>query len=253
MSIDLSKIQKSQITTNISGMNFLIYGQPKVGKTTLAANIEGALFLATEQGQHFVSVKKIDLTDWKQVAEIGQALTTQKDHGIKTLVIDIADLFFKLCEKYIMDKHQVEHPSDLTFGKGYAFVRDEFTRMVTKLNATGVGLVFISHAKEKTIKTKAAEWTTMATSMTGQAQDVIHGLCDIILYCYIDDEGKRLMRTKPTKYILAGDRSTKLPAIMPMDFKLLTNLLNGKEDKLDDKEIQNKMKTQANKQPELGV
>lgn len=248
MSIDLSKIEKSKTATDIHSMNILIYGQPKVGKTTLASKIEGALFLATEQGQHFVSVKKIDITDWRQVGELGAALTSQKDHGIRALVIDIADLFYKLCERSVMEKNKVEHASDLPYGKGFSLVRDEFTRVVTKLNATGVGLVFVSHAKEKTMKTKTAEWTSMATSMGSTPEGIIAGLCDIILYCYIDDTGKRMMRTKPTKYILAGDRSTRLPEIMPMDFDLLVRYFNGKQDKEDDRAVQAKMRNEMDEE-----
>ena len=87
--------------------------------------------------------------------------------------------------------------------------------------------MFISHAKEKTEKTKTGEWTVMGTSLSSSAESFVAGLCDIILYCYITDDGYRVMRTKPTKYILAGDRSTKLPEIMPMDYNLLSKYLAG--------------------------
>lgn len=223
--VDLTAIEKSKLTTNIGAMNVLIYGSPKVGKSTLASQIENSLFLATEKGHNFLEVYKQDITSWKDVLDIGIALHSQK-HNFKTLVIDIADYFYKHCETYIMQKHEVSHPSDLAFGKGFAFVRDEFTRVVTKLNSLGVGMVFISHAKEKTQKTKQGEWTVMGTSMPASAENVISGLCDLILYCYVNESNQRVMRTKPTKYILSGDRSRKLPEVMPMDFKLLTEILN---------------------------
>lgn len=226
MGIDLNSISKSTITTDIGAMNLLIYGQPKVGKSTLASQIPNALFLATEKGHNFLQVHKVDINKWEDVLDIGKSLLSQK-HNFKTLVIDIADYFYKHCERYVMDKHQVEHPSDLGFGKGFSLVKDEFTRVVQRLNSVGVGLVFISHAKEKTIKTKTAEWTMMATSLGAGPEGVISGLCDLILYCYITEDGERMMRTKPTKYVLAGDRSKKLPESMAMDYKKMTDLLSS--------------------------
>lgn len=227
MGIDLSSLAKTTITTDIGAMNVLIYGQPKVGKSTLASQIPNALFLATEKGHNFLEIHKVDINKWEDVIEVGKSLLAQK-HTFKTLIIDIADYFYKHCERYVMEKHQVEHPSDLGFGKGFSLVKDEFTRVVHRLNSIGVGMVFISHAKEKTIKTKSAEWTMMATSMGNGPEGVISGLSDVILYCYITEEGHRVMRTKPSKYILAGDRSKKLPELMPMDYKKITDLLGAK-------------------------
>lgn len=224
--IDLNSISKSKVTTELGASNVLLYGKPKVGKSTLAANIPNAIFAATEKGYNYLEVKPVDIIGWDKFLELCNALATQK-HGFKTIVVDTADILYKHCEKYIMDKHQVNHPSDLGFGKGFALVRDEFSRVITKLNMLGVGLVFISHAKEKTEKTKSGEWTVMGTSLSGAPETFIAGLCDLILYAYIKDDGTRVLRTKPTKYILAGDRSARLPEIMPMDYGLLTQYLSG--------------------------
>lgn len=245
MPIDLNAIQKTKVTTDIGAMNVLIYGPPKVGKTTLAAQIPNAFWLTTERGHNFVEIREQQINKWEDVLEIGKALITQT-HGIKTLVIDIADYFFKHCERYVMEKHKVEHPSDLAYGKGFSLVKDEFTRVVTRLNSVGCGMVFISHAKEKTQKTKTGEWTVMGTSMPGTAESLIAGMCDIILYCYLNENNKALMRTKPTKYILAGDRSKRLPELMPLDYKLLTDFLSGKR-KMSEKELeQNKKRDEIN-------
>lgn len=228
--IDLKSIQKTKVTTDLGAMNVLIYGAPKVGKSTLASQIPNALFLATERGHNFLEVNKVDISSWEDALDVGKALLTQ-EHKYKTLVIDIADYFYKLCERYVMEKHQVSHPSDLAFGKGFALVKDEFTRVVSKLNSVGCGMCFVSHSKEKTNKTKTGEWTVMGTSMPATAENVIGGMCDLILYCYVKDDGTRVMRTKPTKYILAGDRSKVLPELMPMDYRLLIdNLKQAKSD-----------------------
>ena len=85
---------------------------------------------------------------------------------------------------------------------------------------------FTSHAKEREHKTKTMTVTIMGTSLTSQAEAIVTGLCDIILYCYISSDGQRLMRTKPHRNIVAGDRTNKLPETMPLDFTLLEKHLN---------------------------
>ena len=228
MAFDLSKIEKTRPTKDLNSMNILLYGLPKVGKTTFAAEFDNALFLATEQGHNFVSVEKVDVQDWRGVYEIFSALKTQ-EHKYKTIIIDIVDLFHKLCERHVMSINGAVHPSDLPYGKGFSLVRDEFVKVVNGINMMGFGMVFISHAKEKELKKKDASWTYMTTTMTGAAENIVCGMCDLILYCYIDKDGSRLMRTKPTPYVNAGDRSGALPEIMPMSFKALSDAFKGKK------------------------
>lgn len=236
MDIDLNSIQLTNIAAGLESGNTLMYGLPKVGKTTFATKIPGYFLAATERGYNYLKVYKQDISSWQDFLDLCKAFTTQK-HNYKTLVIDTADNLYKYCEQYTMLKHQVQHPSDLGFGKGFALVKEEFSRVIDKLNKSGMNLAFISHAKEKTQKTKSGEWTVMGTSLSGTPETFLAGLCDHIFYFYISDSGERLMRTKPTKYVLAGDRSALLPEIMPIDFNLVSDYLTGKK-KLTEQQVE---------------
>jgi len=215
---------KTKKITDFSKMNTLVYGLPKVGKSTFCSQIPDALFLTTEQGFNHLEIYNVSITKWEDVLTVGAELVGLKTKNpdvelpYKTLVIDIADWFFKHCENYVMKANQVVHPSDLGFGKGYALVKDEFVRVVNRLNQVGVGMVFVSHAKEREQSTKTAKWTYMDSSLPGTASGVITGLCDFILFFHTDSEGKRFIRTKATRHINAGDRSGKLPELIPLDY-----------------------------------
>jgi hypothetical protein len=207
-------------------MNSLIYGQPKVGKSTFASQIPNALFLATEEGLNSLEVYKVSISSWEDFLQTGRDLVEEK-HDYQTLVIDIGDYLYKYCEHYICRTNNVKHVSDLPFGKGYSLVKDEFIRAILKLNALGFGLVFISHAKEREQAKKTIKTTYMDTSMGNQASQAVCGLCDFILYFYIDDSGKRCIRTKPSKYINAGDRTALLPEIMEMNYQGIADVISG--------------------------
>lgn len=209
--------EKTKIKTSFYTQNTLIYGSPKVGKTSFAAQIPNVLFLSTEEGYNNLEIMNVKITKWEDVYTVGKELQATK-HDYKTLVVDIADWFFKHCESFVMKQHEVKHPSDLPFGKGYSLVKDEFVSVVNRINQLGFGMVFISHAKEREQTTKTAKWTYMDTSMPAQANGIICGLVDFILYFYVGSDGLRHIRTKPTKHVNAGDRTGKLPELLPLDY-----------------------------------
>lgn len=248
--IDLNSIKLTDIATGLHQGNTLIYGKPKVGKTTFAVNIPNNFVAATELGYRYLRVHKQDISKWEDFLDLCKSFTTQ-EHNFKTIIVDTADWLYKYCEQYVMQKHQVTHPSDLGFGKGFAFVRDEFSRVIDKLNKAGFNLVFITHAKEKTEKTKSGEWTVMATSLSGSPETFLAGLCDHIFYFYVSDNGERLMRTKPTKYIMAGDRSSALPEIMPIDYNLVNDYLTGKKTLTEEQKNSVKAREEFNKQEKV--
>jgi hypothetical protein len=217
---------KTSIQTDFSKYKFLIYGQPKVGKSTFASKFNNALFIATEPGHNFLEIFKIDIRTWADFKETARELTTTK-HDYKMLVIDTVDNLYKMCEQFVLEQNKVQHASDLPYGKGFNLIKDEFTKVMNYLGNSGFGFVFISHAKEKELKTKTSSWTMMSTSLGNQAESFVCGLCDFIFYCYVNDKNERLMKTKAEKYVNAGSRGFDLPSPMPMDFNLLTTKFKG--------------------------
>lgn len=207
----------------------MLYGAPKTGKSTFASHIPNALFLPTEEGLNELEVFQYKIKSWRDVLKLRKELQ-EKDHGFECLVVDIVDWFYKHCEHYVCGKHGVTHPSDLEYGKGFSLVKDEFIRVVNGLNQLGLGMVFICHAKEKEVKKKNTTYTSMDTSLGATTNNLICGMCDFIFFAYIDEDGKRVMRTKPSKYVNSGDRTGKLPEIMPFDYENLVKELEGQND-----------------------
>ena len=183
------------------------------------------MFLATEAGLKHLEVFKVDITCWDDFLKVCGELKAGK-HDFECLVIDTVDHLYKYCEHYICKKAGVKHPSELGFGRGFSQTKDEFIRVVNHINMLGFGLVFLTHSKEREIKKKSVSYTYMDTSLSGTPNTLICGMCDFILYCYVDEDGQRLMRTKPTKYISAGDRTGKLPELMPFDYNALIDELD---------------------------
>jgi hypothetical protein len=219
MAIELPA-KKTEVIRDFTQMNTLIYGLPKIGKTTFASTInggEGLLFLATEQGHKNLSVYKVDITRWEDFLEVGQLLV-KGGHAFKTLVVDTVDLAWRMCQIHVCKKYGIDHQSDLAYGKGSDIIKSNWLGFWNRINQLGFPLVFISHAREREIKTKNQSITYMDCTLPSTASAIVCGMVDFIFYVYSKEDGTRVIRTKPTKYINAGDRSGKLPEVMELDY-----------------------------------
>lgn len=218
--------QKTQPKNDFLKTITCIVGNPKVGKSTFASQLgDGVIFAATEQGLDFLSVYKYDIKKYTDFQEMVKLLTTEK-HEFHTVVIDVVDKLIERAEEHICNINKVQFIKDMAYGAGYTAVKRLIMADLEKIVKHGLGLTLITHAKEKEFKQESISYTAMGTSLSKSYEEQILGLCDMILYCYIDTSGKRMIRTKPNKYVLcAGDRSTKLPEKMEMNAQLVIETL----------------------------
>lgn len=213
---------RSTIEKGYDGKNVCLVGNPKVGKSTFASQLgDSVYFAATEAGHKFLEVYKSDINKFQDFEQLVNDLLTEK-HPFTTLVIDVFDKLYELAQDEICVRNKVKSISDVPFGAGYSAARKLITSNVLKLNQKKIGVTFITHSKEKEIKQDAVTWNAVATSMPDSVEKEILAMCDFIFFCYSDKDGKRLIRTKPNKFVTAaGDRSKNLPEIMPLDAKLV--------------------------------
>src|SRR5690348_1891175 len=90
MKLDLSKIKPvvKQLPPRI-----VLYGPPKIGKTTFASELPSPLIIDVEGGSGALSVARIEkdeINSYGDVLDAVEALYTQ-DHAFQSVVIDSAD------------------------------------------------------------------------------------------------------------------------------------------------------------------
>lgn len=204
---------KSEVNTKLSDQIILLYGRPKIGKSTLCSYFPDALFIATEPGLNHLSVFKVDVNSWAKFLEICKELSTGK-HNFKTIVIDTVDNLVGFCNDFICQENNISHISELPMGKGWAKATYEFTRVINKLSMLGIGLVIVGHSKQEEIETKTKKYNRWTLNLGGKTQDAVLALPDLILF--MDSEVRNgeefgIIRTKPSMYFDAGDKSKRLP------------------------------------------
>jgi AAA domain len=215
----------SRPMTEMSCFNYIIYGSPKIGKTTLASYFPNAVFLATEDGQNALECYRVSVDSWTIFLDTCLELL-KGNHPFKTVVIDTIDNLWELCRREIWEKRGIEHESELAYGLGSELVRTEFFRALTKLSMLPYGIVIISHSVSKEVTTRTGTHERMIPSFKEKEQGRLLGMADFILFCDLDsavgDDGKkkalRVIRTKTSESYVAGDRTGLLPESMPLSF-----------------------------------
>lgn len=222
----------------------LIYGPPKIGKSTFCSHAPDTLFLATEPGLNYLNVfqwQKNDaaspgVTSWEDFL-LACAEIAAGGHSFRTIAIDTADNLWKFCVDYILRQQNVKHESELEWGKGYALIRAEFHRALTKLAQLPYGLILTSHSQEKEFDTPTGKQLRIVPTLPDKCAQIVNGLVDMILYCDVHTElvdgkpvSKRVIRTKPTRQYLAGDRG-QLPPTIDLSYDAFLSAFNGSSGK----------------------
>ncbi len=225
--------KRSSVETNHLKHSYLIYGDAKVGKSTLASKFgddehDKVLFFATEAGHKFLSIYK-----WE--TEKGKAPTTwehflqclnefAKDDDFKCLVVDTASHLVTWCIQYVLTQRDVKDESEGQYGDVFRRITREFKRVINQLGQLNKGIIFIAHEAPK-----KKEDDLTYPDLPEKYENLFLGLVDYIFYCYVDFEGNRHIRTKGNHRVVAGDRSGRLPEVMPMDAEILINQLRKGE------------------------
>lgn len=150
MAINLMSIEPNKVSRDLSGYITYIYGAPKVGKTTLASQMERALLIAAEPGYHALpGVFAQDVTSWSEMRQVYRELKKPEvKEKFQNIVCDTVDILADYCKKYICQQNGIEDLGELGYGKGWTKFKDEFNEVFRGLTQLGYGVYFIGHDKE---------------------------------------------------------------------------------------------------------
>lgn len=204
-SSDLSlPVEFSEPSDSLGDYSWLIFGAKKIGKTRLSAQFPDSFHMMTEPGGKAVRLRQRPIVRWSDFT--GYVKLLDKDKTFKTQIIDTADILFQLCSDDVCRKRGIDHPSDEEWGKGWAAVRNEFTKWIQRLMGNGKGTIFISHATEREIKRRSGgSYHSIQPTLSGQARDILEGMVDI--FAYFDyKEDQRVLTIRGDETIAAGNR-----------------------------------------------
>lgn len=199
-----------------------IYGNPKIGKTTMLSGFPNALLLATEPGYKSLKIDYEDITSWQQFKD-ETVPSLLKDKSLKkkyaTLCIDTIDLLANLCIAYVCGEADIDHISEEKWGKAYDRLKKEFESEINKLFMSDYGLVFTSHTKITELSNFSGSISKVIPTLNNQCRSILIPKIDIIGCLKIKtvktEDGKykdlRIITFAPSELWEAGDRTGRLP------------------------------------------
>ena len=235
MAIDLLQIQPHQVSRDLSGYITYIYGAPKVGKTSLAAQTKDCLLIAAEKGYNAIAgIIAQDVTSWSEMRQVYKELKKDEVKArFKVLIVDTIDLLAKYCTKYICSQQSISELSDLPYGKAYSLMRSEFEDIFNNLAQMGYAVIFISHAQDAIFtRPDGSEYTKIIPSLgPAKVNAIIENMADIYGYAHIvrDLEGKsqRVLTLRSSDDSIAcGSRFRYMQEEIPLSYDALVDALN---------------------------
>ena len=246
------QIERNAPRTGWRPFILLLYGMPKVGKTTLAASfspsgIDGSLILDTENGSNEIDCNRIQVSS---LSELNQALNLAYKSDFSTIAVDSLDEIYRWAEdktvKTLNAKLKVSHSAveEFGYGVGYAVARKAMLDIITKLHvfkSVGKTVLLISHQKQATNETDTEKSRTV--DLPGKLSRMIAAIVDAIGLITVtkDKDGQlhRWISFKPYDQIDAGCRLRELAGKdLPFSFKAIHDALTktNKEEKTNDAE-----------------
>tara|TARA_R110001583_G_scaffold40747_4_gene129980 strand:- start:3662 stop:4333 length:672 start_codon:yes stop_codon:yes gene_type:complete len=204
----LKKVKRKIVSKNPKVM--LLYGAPKVGKTTALSQLEDCLIIDTEQGASMVEGYIQEANNREQLIEI---LKEASDgHEYKYVAIDTIDKIAVWAEESVCAEEGVSSIVDLAFGKGFALVREKVLNTVKVMKEIFPHVIVIGHRKwARAIVDSKAIVEPESLDLTGKLKNMLMADCDAIGYVYRDDDkGKLMVSFKANEALEAGSRSPHL-------------------------------------------
>lgn len=231
MPIDILSIQPSVISRDLKGKYVLIYGAPKIGKTSFAAKFKKNLILAFEMGTNALDGVYVQpIQKWTDFKLVLRQLSTDKAHAMyDTITIDTASIAYDLCEQYTCAQNGVQTIADVPWGAGWSAVKKEFESCLRQITMMGYGLILIAHTDIRKEKVGDSEKEFYSPALNKRCYEICNRIVDVIGYIGMewneDGTSHRYLYTRQTPQVMAGSRFKYLAPKIEFGYQQLVDAI----------------------------
>lgn len=195
-------------SSSIGDYTWLIYGEKKIGKTSLSSQFPKALSLMFEAGGKALKMFQMPMPSWAHFKQTVDKLS-EEEHKFQTLVIDTGAIAFDRCMEYVCEKNEMVHPSDEGYGKGWDKVKKEFQGTCLRAMSLDLGTVILAHDTLKEVETRSGrKYQQIQPALSGQAEAFFAGVIDTIAY-YHYEGSERFLQIRGDEKVICGTRCAK--------------------------------------------
>lgn len=206
-----------------SPKNLIVFSKPKVGKTSLFAQLPDCLILDLESGTDYVDAMKIKASSVEDIRDIGAAILEQ-DKPYKYIAVDTITALEEMCIPYAeiiysrtsmgknwFSKLKPEYGSILNLpnGAGYPYLREAFTKIVEYIKTWAPRVILIGHIKDVMLEKAGADFSSMDLDLTGKLKRITTSQSDAIGYLFRKGN-QNILSFKTTDEVSCGARPEHL-------------------------------------------
>ncbi len=183
MAFDLASITRGK---RLRAPKIVIYGPPKVGKSTFASSAPGAIGIITEEGLDNIDVPAFPKAE--TFADVMQAITTLYTEAteFQTVFIDSLDWLEPLILAKVCVDNKVTNIEQIGFGKGYIFADDLWKQFFGGLdalrNTKSMTIICIAHEQVTKVKNPSLsdDYDAYSLKLNKRATALVNEWADII-------------------------------------------------------------------------
>lgn len=130
----------------------MIYGQPGIGKTTLACSSPSPVLLDYDGGVNRINgahqIDTVQITSWEDTEEAVREIKQSGEY--RTIVIDTVGKMLAYMEDYIMRTNPRMKKTDGSLSlQGYGVRKAMFKSFIQDVAISGLNIIFVAHDKEE--------------------------------------------------------------------------------------------------------
>jgi Cdc6-like AAA superfamily ATPase len=213
-----------------SPKNMIIYGPPKIGKTSVLSELDGCLIIDLEQGSDMVDALKIKVNNLAELADVGREVIKQ-GRPYKYIAIDTISKLEEWCEdegkkiymKTPMGKNfDTKNPGasvlSLPNGAGYLYLRQAYKKWIDRMNMLADHIILVGHLKDKMLEKKGKEVAVKDLDLTGKIKQITCANADAVGYIFREGD-ETMISFNSLDDIVAGSRCDHLKGqTMPLNW-----------------------------------
>lgn len=197
----------------------ILFGLPKVGKTTILSTLDNNLILDMENGSTYVDALKLKINNLKDLKEAIKAIK-QAGKPYKYITIDTITAVEEMAKPLAINMYQnspsysakyaeVTDIALLPNGQGWGFLRTAIETIIDLVASATDNLIICGHVKDTALN-EGIDGTVKDLDLTGKVKRILSARSDAIGFVHRDDDSNLCINFGQNGEVLTGARPSHL-------------------------------------------
>lgn len=214
------ELPKAKVPAKTQDPKYLIlFGLPKVGKTTILSTLDNNLILDFEKGSTYVDALKLEINSLKELKEVIKAI---RDAGnpYKYITIDTITAVEEMAKPMAIQLYQnspmfsakyadVKDVTQLPNGSGWAFLRQAVEKIIDLVASVTDNIIICGHVKDSALS-ESADGSVKDLDLGGKLKRILSARSDAIGFVHRDENSNLCINFGQNGEILTGARPAHL-------------------------------------------